>query len=141
MDLKFWRKKWFRISVIITIFLVASALFLTTVKFSYDSENDAVLHYFSSQQGMPDAFVALKRLTPSDAVVLCWWDYGRAVREWSYRNVIEAYPSREIAQSVGATRSFLGNLGAQFFGKWGSHEKIQDIARAFMFNEEQSLQI
>ena len=141
MDLKFWRKKWLLTAVIITIILVVTALFLTTVKFSYDSENDAVLHYFSSQQGMPDAFSALERLTPSDAVVLCWWDYGRAVKEWSRREVIEAYPSREIAQSVGATRSLLGNMGAQIFGKWGSHERIQDIARAFMFNEEQSLQI
>ena len=106
MDLRFWRKKWLLIAVIVTILLVASALFLATLKVSYDSENDAVLHYFSSQQGMPDAFMALERLTPSDAVVLCWWDYKRAVREWSYREVIEAYPSREIAQSVGTTRSF-----------------------------------
>lgn len=90
---------------------------------------------------MSDAFAALERLTPSDAVVLCWWDYGRSVREWRHREVIEAYPSREIAQSVGSTRSFWGNLEAQLFAKWGSHERIQDIARAFMLNEEQSLQI
>jgi hypothetical protein len=63
------------------------------------------------------------------------------VIEWSHREVIEAYPSREVAQSVGTTRSVLGNLGAQIFGKWGSHEKIQDIASAFMLNEEQSLMI
>jgi len=141
MDLKFWRKKWLLTAVIITIILVATALFLTTIKFSYDNENDAAMQYFSSQQGMPDAFTALERLTPSDAVVLCWWDYGRAVREWSHREVIEAYPSREIAQSVGATRSILGNLGAQIFAKWGSHERIKDIAQAFTLNEEQSLQI
>jgi asparagine N-glycosylation enzyme membrane subunit Stt3 len=141
MDLRFWRKKWLLIAVIVTILLVASALFLATLKVSYDSENDAVLHYFSSQQGMPDAFMALERLTPSDAVVLCWWDYKRAVREWSYREVIEAYPSREIAQSVGTTRSFLGNLGAQIFSKWGSHERIKDIAKAFTLNEEPSLTI
>lgn len=141
MDLKFWRKKWLLTAVIITIILVATALFLTTVKFSYESENDEAMQYFLSQKGMPDAFTALERLTPSDAVVLCWWDYGQSVREWSHREVIEAYPSREIAQSVGSTRSILGNLGAQIFAKWGSHEKIQDIARAFTLNEEQSLQI
>jgi hypothetical protein len=141
MDLRFWRKKWLLIAVIVTVVLVASALFLTTLKFSYDSENDAAMQYFSRQPGMPDAFAALESLTPPEAVVLCWWDYGRSVREWSHREVIEAYPSREIAQSVGSTRSFLGNLGAQIFGKWGSHERIQDIARAFMLNEEPSLQI
>jgi hypothetical protein len=141
MHLRFWRNKWFLTAAIVTIVLVASALFLTTIKISYDSENDAVMQYFSSQPGMPDAFTALESLTPSDAVVLCLWDYVRSVREWSHREVIEAYPSREIAQSVGSTRSILGNLGAQIFAKWGSHERIQDIASAFMLNEEQSLPI
>ena len=141
MDWRFWRKKWLLIAVIITIVLVAFALFLTTLKVSYDSENNAAMQYFSSQPGMPDAFTSLERLTPSDAVVLCWWDYGRSVKEWSHREVIEAYPSREIAQTVGSTRSFLGNLGAQIFAEWGSHERIQDIARAFMLTEEQSLTI
>ena len=141
MNLRFWRNRWVLTAVIIAIVLVFSALFLTTVKFSYDRENDAVMQYFSSQPGMPDAFTALERLTPSDSVVLCWWDYGRAVREWSHREVIEAYPSREISQSVGTTRSFLGNLGTQIFGKWGSHQKILDIANAFILNEEQSLAI
>ena len=141
MDLRFWRKKWLLTAVIVTIVLVASALFLMTLKFDYDRENDAAMQYFSSQPGMSDAFVTLESLTPSDAVVLCWWDYGRSVREWSNREVIEAYPSKEIAQSVGSTRSFWGNLEAQLFAKWGSHERIQDIARAFMFNEEQSLSV
>lgn len=141
MDLRFWRKKWLLTAVIVTVVLVASSLFLATLKFDYDRENDAAMQYFSRQPGMSDAFAALERLTPSDAVVLCWWDYGRSVREWSHREVIEAYPSREIAQTVGSTRSFLGNLAAQLFGKWGSHERIQDIARAFMFNEEQSLSV
>jgi asparagine N-glycosylation enzyme membrane subunit Stt3 len=90
---------------------------------------------------MTDAFAAVNRLTPSDAVVFCWWDYGQAVVEWSHRSVIEQYPSREIATTMGNTRSFFGNLGAQVFGKWGSNERIQDLARAFMLDEEQSLQI
>jgi asparagine N-glycosylation enzyme membrane subunit Stt3 len=141
MNWKFWRNKWLLTAVIIIIVLVAFSLFLTTLKFNYDRENDAVMQYFASQPGMPDAFTALEKLTPSDAVVLCWWDYGRSVIEWSHRQVIEAYPSREIAQSVGNMRSFWGNLEAQLFAKWGSNEKIQDIARAFMFDEEQSLQI
>jgi hypothetical protein len=88
---------------------------------------------------MTDAFTALERLTPSGSVVLCWWDYGRAVREWSHREVIEAYPSRDIASTVGSTRSFWGNVGGQLFGTWGSSEKIHDLARIFMLNEEQAL--
>jgi asparagine N-glycosylation enzyme membrane subunit Stt3 len=141
MDLRFWRKKQLLASVVIIIILIAFLLFLLSLKFDYDRENDAVLQYYSHQLGMPDAFAALETLTPTDAVVLCWWDYGRAVMEWSHREVIEAYPSREIANSVGSTKTLWGNLQAQIFAKWGSHEKIQDIARAFMLNEEQSLQI
>ena len=99
------------------------------------------MQYYSRQPGMPDAFTALETLTPPETMVLCWWDYGRAVREWSHREVIEAYPSREIAQSVGSTQSFFGNLEAQLFAKWGSRERIQDIARAFMLNEEHALPI
>ena len=141
MDYRFWRKKWLLTAVIITITVLVISLFLATIKIDYDRENGAVMLYFSNTPGMSDAFAALGRLTPSDAVVFCWWDYGQAVREWSHREVIEAYPSREIADSIGSTRTFTGNLGAQLFGKWGSNERIQDLALAFMLNEEQSLQI
>ena len=73
---------------------------------------------------MPNAFAKLEQLTPPDAVVLCWWDYGRAVREWSHREVIEAYPSREIYNTVGSTRSFWGNVGGQLFGTWVPQRKL-----------------
>jgi hypothetical protein len=139
MDLRFWRKKWLLAAVVATVILVAFSLFLAALKVDYDRENDAVLQYFSQQSGMSDAFTALERLTPSGSVVLCWWDYGRAVREWSHREVIEAYPSREIADSVGSTRSFWGNVEGQLFGTWGSSEKICDIAKSFMLKEEQAL--
>jgi hypothetical protein len=141
MDLRFWRKKRLLAIVIIAIILIASIIFLLTLKFDYDRENDAVMQYFAHQPGMSDAFTTLESLAPPEAVVLCWWDYGRAVREYSHREVIEAYPSREIAQSIGSTRTFMGNLEAQLFAKWGSHERIQDMARAFMLNEEGALQI
>jgi hypothetical protein len=141
MDYRFWRKKWLLAAVIVTIIILATSLFLATIKIEYDRENGGKMLYLSNEPGMSDAFVALGRLTPSDAVVFCWWDYGQAVNEWSHRSVIEAYPSREIANSMGNTRSFMGNLGAQLFGTWGSNERIQDLALAFMLNEEQSLQI
>jgi hypothetical protein len=90
---------------------------------------------------MPDAFAKLEEVTPQGSVVLCWWDYGRAVREWSHREVIEAYPSREIWYTLGTSRDPLHSFEAQIFGKWGSHEKIRDIATMFMLPEEQSLQL
>jgi len=140
MTPRFWRKKWFFAIVVIIILLVTS-LSLVTLKFSYERENDAVLEYFSREPGMSDAFVMLEQLTPPNAVVLCWWDYGRAVREWSHRDVIEAYPSRDIWYTVGSSRTFVGNLRAQLFGTWGSSKKIHDLANIFMLPEEQSLPI
>jgi len=140
MTPRFWRKKWFFAVVVIVILLVTS-ISLISLKLDYQRENDAVLEYFSHQPGMPDAFDMLEQLTPLGSVVLCWWDYGRAVREWSHREVIEAYPSRDIWYTVGSTRSFLGNLKAQVFGTWGSSEKIHDLANIFMLPEEQSMPI
>jgi hypothetical protein len=92
-----------------------------------------------ARAGMSEAFTQLEELTPTDSVVLCWWDYGRAVREWSHREVIEAYPSRDIWHTVGSSRDVWHNLEAQIFGTWGSSERIHDLAEIFMLPEEQSL--
>jgi len=138
MTPRFWRKRWFLAAVMIIV-LVAASMSLVWMKFDYDREQDAVLQYFSRTPKMPEAFAKLKELTPPGSVVLCWWDYGRAVREWSQREVIEAYPSRDIYYTVGSSRSPFGNLQSQLFGTWGSSERIHDLANIFMLPEEQSL--
>jgi len=140
MTRRFWRRKWF-LAVVVIIILLPTSLWLLSLKFDYQRENDAVLEYFSHQPGMSDAFAKLEQLTPPSSVVLCWWDYGRAVREWSHRDVIEAYPSKDIWYSVGSSTTFLGNLKGQLFGTWGSSEKIHDLANIFMLPEEQALPI
>jgi hypothetical protein len=118
-----------------------ASLWLLSLKFDYEREDDQFLEYFSRQPSMPDAFAKLENLTTSGSVVLCWWDYGRAVRQWSHREVIEAYPSKDIWNTIGSSRSFLGNLKAQLFGTWGSSEKIHDLAKIFILPEDQSLTI
>jgi len=140
MTPRFWRTRWFLASVIIIVLVVASVS-LVWIKTDYEREQDAVLEYFSRQPGMPDAFTMLEDLTPPGSVVLCWWDYGRAVKEWSHREVIEAYPSRDIYYTVGSSRSLFGNLKSQLFGIWGSSERIHDLANIFMLPEEQSMPI
>ncbi len=135
---KFWRKRWFLATVIIIVLVAASAS-LVWMKVDYDREQDAVLQYFSRTPKMPESFAKLEELTPLGSVVLCWWDYGRAVREWSHREVIEAYPSRDIYYTVGSSRSLFGNLQSQLFGTWGSSERIHDLANIFMLPEEQAL--
>jgi hypothetical protein len=138
MVAKFWRSKWF---IALLVVLVAVSLTFIVLRIDYGRREDEVLEYFSKQEGMPDTFARLEEITPQGSVVLCWWDYGRAVREWSHREVIEAYPSREIWYTLGTSRDPLHSFEAQIFGKWGSHEKIRAIATMFMLPEEQSLQL
>lgn len=139
MKTKFRRGKWFLLILAITVLVVAVVLFALRIRFI--EREDAVLNYFSQQEGMPETFTQLEELTSPDSVVLCWWDYGRAVREWSNREVIEAYPSRDVWHTVGSSRDPWHNFAAQIFGTWGSSEKIHDLARIFMLPEEQALLI
>lgn len=140
---RFWHSK--RFAVILAIIIMVPTFLLLALKIDIGmrerAREDAALKYFSRQEGMPEVFAQLEQLTPVGSVVLCWWDYGRAVREWSHREVIEAYPSRDIWYTVGSTRNQLRNLGAQLFGTWGSSERIHDLTRIFMLPEEQSLSI
>jgi len=139
MKTRFWRSRWFIIILVIIALLVALIAVILRTRF-IESE-DTVLEYFSQQEGMPDAFAQLEQLTPPSSVVLCWWDYGRAVREWSFREVIEAYPSRDIWHTVGSSRDPWHNFAAQIFGTWGSSERIHDLAKIFLLPEDQALPI
>jgi hypothetical protein len=136
---KFGRRKW----NIVTVAIIALTLlsFFVTLRLDFGQREEEVLRYFSQEEGMPGVFAELEQLTPNDSVILCWWDYGRAVKLWSRREVIEAYPSRDIWNSMASSRDPLTALETQIFGTWGSSEKIHDLARIFMLPEDQSLQI
>lgn len=136
---KFWRSKWFIIALVIII--LVPTFFMLVLFINFGQRQDEVLRYFSQQEGMPSTFTRLEQLTPSNATVLCWWDYGRAVMNWSHRQVIEAYPSRDIYYSVGTSRDLWSNIETQIFGTWGDSKKIHDMARMFMLPEDQSLQL
>ena len=134
----FWRRKRF-ILTIATVVVIILSLFVA-LRIDFGQKEDAVLTYFSQEKGMPETFTKLEKLTPNNSIILCWWDYGRAVRQWSHREVIEAYPSRDIWNTMANSRDPLSALEAQIFGTWGSSQKIHDLARMFMQPEDQSLQ-
>jgi subtilisin family serine protease len=136
---KFGRKRWIVI-VIAIIALILLSLFVT-LRLDFGQREDEVLRYFSQEEGMPGVFAELEQLTPNDSIILCWWDYGRAVEQWSHREVIEAYPSRDIWNTMASSRDPLVALETQIFGTWGSSEKIHDLARIFTLPEAQSLQL
>jgi hypothetical protein len=139
MKWKFRHKKWILIALA-TIGLVLISFFVT-LRLDFGQRENEVLRYFSQEEGMPDVFSELEQLTLNDSIILCWWDYGRAVEQWSHREVIEAYPSRDIWNSMASSRDPLVALETQIFGTWGSSEKIHDLARIFLLPEPQSLQI
>jgi len=136
---RFLRRKWLILTVVAIVVILLS--FFVALRLDFGQREDAVLTYFSQEEGMPETFVELEKLTPNSSIILCWWDYGRAVRLWSHREVVEAYPSRDIWNTLGNSRDPLNALEAQIFGTWGSSEKIHDLARIFMLPEDQSLQI
>jgi hypothetical protein len=139
MRWKFRHKKWILIALAIIGLVLLS--FFVTLRLDFGQRENEVLRYFSQEADMPDVFTELEQLTLNDSIILCWWDYGRAVEQWSHRKVIEAYPSRDIWNSMASSRNPLVALETQIFGTWGSSEKIHDLARIFMLPEPQSLQL
>jgi hypothetical protein len=136
---RFWCNKWFIATTAIVLLILL--VFLLALRIDFGAREDAVLTYFAAQEDMPETFAELENLTSENSVILCWWDYGRAVRQWSHREVVEAYPSRDIWHSMASSRDPWMNLESQIFGTWGSSGKIHDIAGMFMLPEEQSLLI
>jgi asparagine N-glycosylation enzyme membrane subunit Stt3 len=93
-----------------------------------------------SRDGM-EAFQKLSEVTPADAVIFSWWDYGRAIQDYGGRKAVVAYPSRDIFQSIGASQNPVYAVEMAFFGTYDSSEKIHDVARALVLPENESLAI
>jgi len=70
---KFRRSKWFIVAILLIIALVSASILLA-LRITVEEREDAVLKYFSEQEGMPQTFEQLKNLTEPDSIVLCWWD-------------------------------------------------------------------
>jgi hypothetical protein len=82
MHLKFWRKKWLLAAVVVTVTIVVASLFLATLKFDYDRENDAALQYFSQQLGIARRFHRTGAVNPlwlRSAVLVGLWPSGERV--------------------------------------------------------------
>ena len=58
---KFWHSKWFVVAILLTIVLVSASILLT-LRIKFEEREDAVLRYFSEQEGMPETFTQLKNL-------------------------------------------------------------------------------
>lgn len=112
-----------------------------SLKLDFDNRDRLFQNLTRDSPEAVQAFQKLSEVTPSDAVIFSWWDYGRAVQDFAGRRAVVAYPSRDIFQSVGASNNPIYALEMQLFGTYESSEKIRDVARAFLLPEDGSLQI
>jgi asparagine N-glycosylation enzyme membrane subunit Stt3 len=125
--------------VLLVAILVLSVF--ASLKLDFDNRDRLFQNVTRDSPDAMEAFQKLSGITPSDAVIFSWWDYGRGVQEFGGRRAVVAYPSKDIFQSVGASNNPIYALEMQLFGTYESSEKIHDVARAFLLPEDGSLEI
>jgi asparagine N-glycosylation enzyme membrane subunit Stt3 len=80
-------------------------------------------HYFEPQ--MRTGLDWIKNTTPENAVFLCWWDYGHAIKGYAERNVIGRNPSHEWIEMVAIART-----DPNAIKEFDPNEKLVDVAKA-----------
>ena len=129
---------------LLLVVLLAAILVLSvfiSLKLDFDNRDELFESMIRDSPDGMQAFQKLAEVTPSDAVIFAWWDYGRAIQEFGGRASVVAYPSRDILQSVGASQNPIYAVEMQIFGVYESPAKIHDVARAFLLAEDDSLSI
>jgi len=130
------------IVALLSVILVSS--FFVYLKLDYGNRNpeQLFLNVVKSSPAGVEAFQKLSELTPTDAVIFSWWDYGLAIRELGKRMAVVAYPSRDIVETIsGVKGDRIYVLEMQLFGTYESSEKTLDVAKAFLMPEDESLAI
>ena len=125
--------------VLLVAILVLSVL--VSLKVDFDNRDRLFQNVVRDSPDGMEAFGKLAEVTPSDAVILSWWDYGRGIQEFGQRRPVVAYPSKDILQSVGATQNPIYALEMQLFGTFEPSDRIHEVARAFLLPEDESLMI
>lgn len=133
------RSKTILLAAMLCLVLFLSAL--VSLKLDFDNRDKLFQSIIRDSPDAMEAFQKLKESTPYEAVVLCWWDYGRAIQDLGGRKAVVAYPSRDILESVGASQNPVYALEMQLFGTYESPEKVRDVALALVLPEESSLPI
>jgi asparagine N-glycosylation enzyme membrane subunit Stt3 len=130
-----------KFAVVALLFAVLVLSALVSLRLDFDNRDR---FFQNTVRDSPDAMQAFQKLadvTPSDATIFSWWDYGRAIEEFGERRAVVAYPSKDIMQSVGASQNPIYFTEMQLFGTYESSLKIHDVAKAFLLPEDQALTI
>ena len=133
------RSKRLILVVLLAVILVLSIF--VSLKIDFDNRDRVFQNMIIESPDGMQAFQKLAEVTPSDAIIFSWWDYGRAIQDFGERKSVVAYPSRDIIQSVGASQNPIYAVEMQIFGTYESSARIHDVARAFLLPEDESLTI
>lgn len=133
------RSRMLLLVALLAVILVLSVF--VSLKLDFDNRDRLFQSVIRDSQDGMQAFQKLGEVTPADAVIFSWWDYGRAIQDLGRRRPVVAYPSRDILQSVGASQNPIYAFEMQLFSTYESSEKIHDVARAFLLPEDDSLGI
>ncbi len=124
------------VAPIVAVLVVSSLVYL---KYDFDSKQSSFVNLVRNSSEAMQAFQNLSRVTPANAVVVSWWDYGRSVHDIGGRQAVVSNPSRDITWSFDAGQNAVSSVEYQMFGSWDSSEKIHDVANALVLPENQSL--
>jgi asparagine N-glycosylation enzyme membrane subunit Stt3 len=80
-------------------------------------------HYFEPL--MRTGLNWIKNSTSENAIFLCWWDYGHAIKGYAERNVIVRNPSHEWIDMVPIART-----DPNAIKEFDPNEKLVDVAKA-----------
>jgi len=129
---------------VLLVALLAVILLLSifvSLKLDFDNRDRLFQSVIRDSRDAMEAFQKLSEITPADAIIFSWWDYGRAIHDYGGRKAVLAYSSRDISQSIAASQNPVYAVEMTLFGTYDSSEKIHDVARAFVLPEGESLLI
>jgi len=129
------------LTVVILLFAILVLSVFVSLKLDFDNRDTFFQNTVRDSPKAMQAFQKLAEVTPSDATIFSWWDYGRAIAEFGERRAVVAYPSKDIIQSVGASQNPIYYAEMQLFGTYEPSVKIHDVAKAFLLPEDQALAI
>jgi asparagine N-glycosylation enzyme membrane subunit Stt3 len=130
-----------RLLLVVSLAVILVLSIFVSLKVDFDNRDRVFQNMIMESPDGMQAFQKLAEVTPSDAIIFSWWDYGRAIQDFGGRKSVVAYPSRDITQSVGASQNPIYAVEMQIFGTYESPARIHDVARAFLLPEDESLAI
>ena len=134
-------KRFLKIVLAVLIPVLAVSSFFLYLWIDYNNGVNNFKNLVNSNPGALQGFQQLASVTPAGAVIYSWWDYGHSIQGIGGRIPIVKYPSKDILNTVGNSRTVLGSLEEQLFSPVDPSDKVHDVARGFLLPENQSLTI